>query len=895
MAKEDDNKDVIYFYASEINGHVIWKEHFEHSITYAQYQSALSILERMILETSGKSSEVDEADLGKSNILAFCGDRGEGKTSCLETICGIIGQEKVNKVARDENLVREDSKIFPNNFYVLKTIDPSFFDIKHNIVELVLGQMYAALKSKKQDECTSSNFSKIIKQFDKVKRSLKHLNMQCAKENVYDAIEELDELAAGIQLQGELATLFKMYAQYMLEGVGKDKKLVICVDDIDLNVQEAYSMVEQIRKYFANPYCIVLMSVKLDQLIDVIKTNIKKTWGDGTYSEDLLYQMAVAYVNKLIPLTNRVIMPKVENVSNKSLKIKTDGTSTEEALPIKEIVVRKIFAKTRYIFYNERNISPIVPTNLRELLYLLSLLDSMPDAKREDNSDNEQNKYLFREYFFHTWPKCLEENDRKFVESLAEYKDITSINKSVISYLYLHILDNYKKAHNIDIPTRLFNTVTNPENKAANVSVGDVFYLLNQVNTGSASVSTNRLLFFLRSFYSMKLYDLYNEVSKGEEFIYPQDEKASVVKLHRNDTLYKNTNVLQRFVNGSFFTYVPGILRSHETKGKEKYSRDYRVVNGTKILEYAKAIEQLSPDKVVKKDEKDLNSLMNKVICAELFALMTLRSIEAKDLNKEFFGFERRSVEIPYLSKYNSDDKYLLFDAMAPFYNMLNIRYAYDRVNPSLYDFCAKQNWSLLHQMIQSVYEVRGEEYKFEEKVSWEQMHLLISDAILRVSDIIPSILDECRITKREIRTSDNKSHVSALYATIRKIGFTLYPLGDSGTPHEITFGFLQPIIEVVKKNQYFADVYDFDVSAVLKKNMKDALEKSFGCLKKEKCPSKATDIRDMIKEVNEELYARIEAERKWTKILPGTRKYKTWEDVFSQLENNFDVLKEYL
>lgn len=85
--------------------------------------------------------------------------------------------------------------------------------------------------------------------------------------------------------------------------------MVISIDDIDLNIKGAYEMVEQIRKYLLSEQCILFVSLHINQLINVVATYLDKE--DSPYNRLETEDMATKYVTKLIPLDNRVIMPKL--------------------------------------------------------------------------------------------------------------------------------------------------------------------------------------------------------------------------------------------------------------------------------------------------------------------------------------------------------------------------------------------------------------------------------------------------------------------------------------------------------------------------------------------------------------------------------------------------------
>ena len=144
------NERTIIFKQGEENGIVIEREKFENSIFLNQYQQAINIFQRLwtkqkgILLSDNRSSY--RIDNQFSNIIAFCGDRGEGKTSCMSSFATILTDDSVRAQAQT-TLLLPDKMIACKQVEWLDTIDPSFFDTKHNVLELLLGRMYAKVET----------------------------------------------------------------------------------------------------------------------------------------------------------------------------------------------------------------------------------------------------------------------------------------------------------------------------------------------------------------------------------------------------------------------------------------------------------------------------------------------------------------------------------------------------------------------------------------------------------------------------------------------------------------------------------------------------------------------------------------------------------------------------
>ena len=135
------------------------------------------------------------------NIVAFIGERGSGKTSCLKSVYKALPEHEFSSDAKD--------KIIFNTS--LPTIDPSYLDEQSNILEIVIAHLFKIFKQLVNTNAQTLGEDKLekkrqlVKRFQEVKDALDCLNSN-RKENKYhnDSIEELSKLAAGSNLREKM-------------------------------------------------------------------------------------------------------------------------------------------------------------------------------------------------------------------------------------------------------------------------------------------------------------------------------------------------------------------------------------------------------------------------------------------------------------------------------------------------------------------------------------------------------------------------------------------------------------------------------------------------------------------------------------------------------------------
>lgn len=174
------------------NQPIIELENMENSVFSNQYILAEKIFNALLTDDEARKH---------NNIISFCGDRGTGKTSCMMSF--------KSKCERDFN-----------DCFFLKEIDPSFFDDTHNIIELVVGNLYSVLSSEaKKDEYDDSKRDNLVSQFNKVMIYLKYLAKPEDKEHYYDGLQELEALSVGLSLQDSIQKLFSTFLEYINKNI----------------------------------------------------------------------------------------------------------------------------------------------------------------------------------------------------------------------------------------------------------------------------------------------------------------------------------------------------------------------------------------------------------------------------------------------------------------------------------------------------------------------------------------------------------------------------------------------------------------------------------------------------------------------------------------------------
>lgn len=626
-----------------------------------------------------------------NNIISFLGERGSGKTSCLMSVLEALKNEK-----------RRESKV-----EILDIIDPSFFDKEHNILEIFIGELYKLFTKAKRNYLCESNEKKeklrsIQFEFKKANNAIRYLKEKYIEREI-DELERLERLSSGLELSKILMNLI----DELLSVLGKHK-FVISIDDLDLNVNASYVMMEQIRKYLLLPNVVILLAAKFEQLEEGILLHMQEVTGNSSaFSQHDLKKIATTFLDKFLPINQRIFMPDIDKfIGNDILIITKDGG--RNLGPVEYAVTSLIFEKTRFLFYNyEEEPSLIIPRNLRQLRMLVTALYRM-DAPETTEIHN-LNKNIFKNYFRTQWLQTLDAEDQSFALELLDEENTGRINKLVLKRLaysnkglgkWIEINENQQGVDETSIQEKnQLTDILNESNLPDNITVGDVLYVLDFIDKIEDSKEWHRMSFFIRTFYSMRLYELYDEMTSPESLgnngiIIKEETPSTLPQLSQSDLA--GLPEFFRLVKGSFFT-MSG--ESMLPRSVSKKSRERFLIDGYAL--YNEISEIVSKFKGLKKGENPSEILMLRLRVVEFFMLSVTRRVIIKNENSNWEKSDSwRTNTYTALFRNIGRTKNILFEVLSPFANLLYPGFTYSRFNAEIYDVAMRYEDSLINRLL---------------------------------------------------------------------------------------------------------------------------------------------------------------------------------------------------
>lgn len=766
-----ESKTTIFYVGEETKPVVENLKRLKESIFSYHIDKSIHLIDEHL---SVDPKEANDAQDYVNNIIAFVGERGAGKTSCMCSVISIL-QELQNKKAYNTSF--DNLKTLPQKrIHALKLIDPSFFDAVHNILEIIIGEMYNRTSHDLSTSITvdkENEARKLLKSFQAIKRDMLYVDKNTRFERD-EELEELSLLAAGVDLRTGIQKLIADYLSYFNSDV-----LLISIDDIDLNVKLAYEMVEQIRKYLILPNVMILMAVKIDQLSMVIQENLSKQFDQALKHDTRILtgndisEMAERYINKLIPIESRIYIPSPDVFFGNSLVIKDRENVVFEADTVRDAIPSLIFTKCRYLFYNTRGTtSPIVPRNLRDLRLLLQMLIKMKDyseVKPINMTEALGNKQQFKRYFFSTWLDSLEVDVRSVAIKLINETEPTLFNKKVIDLIrnmYADATSKELKSHKMyfDIDSAMakdaneikvednFRNILEPKNLAYNISIGDVFYVLDRLLRMETSASVHRLIFFIKALYSIKLYEWYDEMTDMNETT--KKPLPTEKKPYTGDFLV-NINDYMKLVGGNFFC-LDGETVLPPKRINSFVEREIRLINGKTFFELLKQVLHIcrnSPtheNEMIQLAEEDLT----KMHVVEFFMLTISRYVWTTDKTLSESGSHRYRLgaDAFYNRQIGEQMTNLKFDFLSPFFTLIDIEHSYGRFNEEIFGY-AKRVENSLYNKIMGLFEF--------------DRHRHLSSICIRNAEVLDELFSRIKSRRGSLRSSDDSKIFGSIYNEI--------------------------------------------------------------------------------------------------------------------------------
>lgn len=343
---------------------------FESSYYSNVYRNAYKLVNEIIIENQSIVKENEymmKSDIRNQvcNTISFIGGRGSGKSSAMCSFMKSLKEYNSNSEKEfytNDFCFKEKERNINIGFVCLESIDASLLEKGEDIFGLILAKMFSKLldlEKYESQQYQGRNYEyqkrQLQGQFENIYKGLRELNSEKKECGEYwgdSSILYLKSMSNSLDLRMNFQKLVHSYLSLVYQstsehifnsGNGKETYLVVTIDDLDLNIESGFDMLEQIHRYLMIPNVIVLIAAEYDQLLHLCEKHFydmfPKTKQKGKdYLENHIMVLAKDYLEKVLPINNRIYMPSIRTSTSLVL-------TKKEKADIKHALLGKIFRR----------------------------------------------------------------------------------------------------------------------------------------------------------------------------------------------------------------------------------------------------------------------------------------------------------------------------------------------------------------------------------------------------------------------------------------------------------------------------------------------------------------------------------------------------------------------
>ncbi len=582
---------------------------------------------------------------GIDNMIAFIGERGSGKTTAMFSFLNYLNNYSQNIQLKDWEPFAEID-LGDVDFHCLDYIDGGLLEQRDNILQILIGNLYRkfleASEERFHDDWREYDIRELQEIFIRVENSIQKINS--SMEIGDSSIESLKNVSDSLGLKRELAKLIEKYLQLMdneierYNGHARRKALVIVIDDLDLNYEHGFEILESIHRYLMIPNVIVFISAEYKQLIHLCKKHFAEMYAYIernsliTLAKRDVLKVSDDYLDKIVPIHKRIYMRSLLNTSKKLFvndekmkPVKSDNLPT-----IKEYIFACLYHKTRILFDvcgEEKHYYE--PNNLRKLnqfamfmrglnsinFNLIEEVSVDKDGKQEKRKNEikkvqDNYKELLNDFLGRKLESASEDDISRIIEEDIQLE--LELGAKNLFKAILYQCENKLDYKETNKSSSFSNTIS--EIIRSGYSYGNLLYLLFICSENNIlnKESIERIL----TYFTLRLNQRIYEDGKSEEGKYKE---------------------ILNFMEGSFFDIsvdeMLPVIKSYETEKNAKEATCFRKIGS---LQLDTAIEnQLELNFNIKDENKHLiNDIINGIEIMLLF--FVAKKEDEVDVNIEY-------------------------------------------------------------------------------------------------------------------------------------------------------------------------------------------------------------------------------------------------------------------
>ena len=350
-----------------------------------------------------KENKNKNAIYAAHNAICISGERGAGKTVFLRNI------ENFWQKSYDKRQI--------DDIFFLEIIDPTLLCNHDEFANVIVAQLYNAVEKRLQssctDQCQRNDFYSSLQELANALGKTKEFND-------YTGIDKILKYSSGVQIQHRFHDFVEKCIKIL-----NCKAIVIPIDDVDMALDKAFEVLDDVRRLLSCPYIITIISGSLHLYSHMMHVHFQKLAAPiGFIDDDTLkhgretaQSLAEAYLTKVFPNHQRLPLLPIDDLLPK-LKIIEKAQDNSKTFFEYEKVLQGYFY---YLCNGEASSTKWPkPKNAREVTQLIR---SLPPSIFKEKSD----EYLWST--FQSWAE-LKQDDVAYSNAITYRQFINNEQQS---------------------------------------------------------------------------------------------------------------------------------------------------------------------------------------------------------------------------------------------------------------------------------------------------------------------------------------------------------------------------------------------------------------------------------------------------------------------------------
>lgn len=320
------------------------------------------------------------------NAILVSGPRGSGKTVFLRN-----AENMWEKETSSNNNDQTSDLCF------LDVIDPTMLMNSDSFANVIIAQIYQAVSHRISQQIGANNNHR--NQREQFHQSLKNLADSLGKIDEFNGCTGIDKIlkySSGIQIQNRFHRFVEAAIQVL-----DCQALVVGIDDVDMALDRAFEVVDDVRRFLGCPYIIPIVSGDLKLYEHMTQLHFDdKSYDNKCRNEQLVHDgkqisgaLTTAYLTKVFPSPMRISLFGIDKITPTLSLLLHEGKTEASSLSYKDYIEKLLNTFYFLCKNNEARKHWPKPETARELTQLVRSLkpEHLPDrtsAHKPDIIDN---------------------------------------------------------------------------------------------------------------------------------------------------------------------------------------------------------------------------------------------------------------------------------------------------------------------------------------------------------------------------------------------------------------------------------------------------------------------------------------------------------------------------